>query len=172
MQITTTLAALRKHGACIYGYNKLVSSLKGIPFDPDRETYIRFASKEIIPLSYILQSNGLDDALWALRASNASDRDMRLYAVWFARQGEHLLIDQRSKNAINVAEMFANGLCSREELAAAWAAAWAAASDAARAARAAARAAAWAAAWAAAGKAQSEMFLLMCEGKAPWQISK
>ncbi|MCA8249228.1 hypothetical protein LGN12_18875 [Burkholderia multivorans] len=179
-RFTVTLAALRKAGACYGGYNKLVRSLQGQPFtdeDADRESYIRFRHDAKIPLLDILKSNGLDDALWSLRCVSGADRDIRLFAVWCARQVEHLMQDQRSKDALDVAERFANGDSSDEELAAAWAAARAAAWAAARvaawaAAGAAARAAAWAAAWAAAREAQAEMFKRMCLGTAPWQQEK
>ena len=156
--VTTTLKALREHNACVEGYNKLVCHLSGEEYDEEKTSHIRFHYDKEINILTILESNGLDDALWALRASNASDRDMRLYAVWCARQVEHLMEDQRSKDALEAAERFANGNATVEELYAARAAAWAAA-------RAAARAAAWAAAWA----AQKEMFIKMCNGNAPWQ---
>ncbi|WP_309601199.1 hypothetical protein [Burkholderia multivorans] len=187
-RFTVTLAALRKAGACYDGYNKLVRSLKGQPFtdeDAGRESYIRFRHDADIPLLDILKSNGLDDALWSLRCVSGADRDIRLFAVWCARQVEHLMEDHRSKDALNVAERFANGNASDEELAAAWVAARDAARDAAwAAARAAAwyaaRDAAWAAAWAAAWyaawdaarEAQAEMFERMCLGTAPWQQEK
>ncbi|SAJ96651.1 hypothetical protein UA18_02415 [Burkholderia multivorans] len=164
-RFTVTLAALRKAGACYNGYNKLVRSLQGQPFtdeDERRGSYIRFRHDAEIPLLDILKSNGLDDALWSLRCVSGADRDIRLFAVWCARQVEHLMQDQRSKDALDVAERFANGDASDEELAAARAAAgdaagdaaWAAAGDAAGAAAwAAAGDAAGAAAWAAAGDA-------------------
>jgi hypothetical protein len=76
-----------------------------------------------------------------------------LFAVFCVRSVEHLLTDQRSKNAIEVAERFVNGDATDEELAAAYAtayaAAYAAASSAARSADAAARSAALSAARAA-----------------------
>ncbi|MBU9391801.1 hypothetical protein KTE71_30370 [Burkholderia multivorans] len=179
-RFTVTLDALRKAGACYEGYNKLVRSLHGQPFteeDEDRNSYIHFKHDAEIPLLDILKSNGLDDALWALRCVSGADRDLRLFAVWCARQVEHLMEDQRSKDALNVAERFANGDASDEELAAArdaaraaaWDAAWAAAWAAARAA---ARDAAGDAAWAAARDAQTEMFKRMCLGTAPWQQGK
>ena len=71
-----------------------------------------------------------------------TDRELRLFAVWCARQVQHLLTDPRSVSAIDVAERYANGEATDEELAAAGDEAWAAAWDAAWAA---ARAAAWAA---------------------------
>lgn len=131
-----TLADLRREGACISGYNKVVRAVQGRVFseeDGDRESYIRFRHEEPISLVAILQSNGLDDALWALRCVPNVDRDARLFAVWCARQVEHLMTDQRSKDALDVSERFANGEATEEERAAAGAAAGAAA-----------RAAAWA----------------------------
>ncbi|MCO1461185.1 hypothetical protein L0Y93_06055 [Burkholderia multivorans] len=197
-RFTVTLAALRKAGACYDGYNKLVRSLQGQPFteeDEDRNSYIHFKHDAEIPLLDILKSNGLDDAIWTLRCVSGADRDIRLFAVWCARQVEHLMRDQRSKDALDVAERFANGEATEEERAAAWAAAraaawaatwdaagaawaaaWAATWDAAgaawAAARAAARAAAGDAAWKASRAAQAEMFKCMCLGTAPWQQVK
>ena len=166
-----TLKSLRDAGTCTEGYNKVVRALQGKPFTADdahRETYIRFAHKEPIPIVDILKSNGLDDALWALRCVKGHDRDLRLYAVWCARQVEHLMTDQRSKDALGVAERHANGLATDEELDAARDAAWAARA-AAWADWAAARAA-WAAERDAIREAQSEMLVKMCNGEAPWQV--
>ena len=156
-----TLPALRKAGACVDGYNRLVRTLQGNEFndaDAGRETYIRFAHKAPISILAIIESNGLDDALWALRCieNSNTDRDVRLFAVWCGRQVSHLLTDPRSTNALDVAERHANGQATDTELDAARDAARAAARDAAwDAAWAAARAAAWAAAWDAAWDAAS-----------------
>ncbi|CAJ5913042.1 putative bacteriophage protein [Burkholderia pseudomallei] len=199
-RFSVTLAALRKSGACYEGYNKLVRSIQGKAFsaeDADRNSYIPFKHDAEIPLLDILKSNGFDDALWTLRCISDADRDLRLFAIWCARQVEHLMQDQRSKDALNVAERFANGEATDEERAAARDAARGAAGAAARAAardaawataRAAAWATAWGAAWAAAGgaagaaaraaaraaalDAQKEMFERMCLGTAPWQQAK
>ena len=103
-----------------------------------------------IDITTILDSNGLEDALWCLRAVDGHAREMRLYAVWCARQVQSQLEDQRSSTALDVAERHANGAASNGELAAARDAAYAAAGAAyaaADAAYAAARAAAWDAAW-------------------------
>ena len=109
-----------------------------------------------------------DWLLWILTAIEApvNGKTERLFAIWCARSTPMhdgsttgaLLTDSRSIAALEVAERFAHGNASREELtaarAAAWAAARAAAEDAARAAaQDAARAAAWDAAWDAAGAA-------------------
>jgi hypothetical protein len=92
--------------------------------------------------------------LWvATRPGVLTDRELRLFAVWSARQVQHLMTDPRSVAALDVAERHANGEATDEELAAARAAAgaaWAAAGEAAGAAWKAARAAAWEAAWEAA----------------------
>ena len=72
-----------------------------------------------------------------------NENTLRLFACWCVRQVWHLLTDERSRRAVEVAELFANGKATQEELDAAWdaagdaayAAAWAAARDAARAAQ-------------------------------------
>jgi hypothetical protein len=81
------------------------------------------------------------DIIWLLcRNEFMSEKDMRLFAVWCAREALRLSEnpDKRSIEACNVAERFANGEATRNELDAAWAAAgaaaWAAAGAAARAA--------------------------------------
>jgi hypothetical protein len=99
------------------------------------------------------------DRLWVLmRTDFVSEKLIRLFSVWCARQVQHLMKDERSIKALDVSESFANGIATTDDLAAARAAAWAAASDAAwDAAWAAASDAAWAAAsdaaWAAASDA-------------------
>jgi hypothetical protein len=83
--------------------------------------------------------------LWAIAEFDlVDDKKHRLFACWCARHTPvgngktnwDLLTDERSRNAVIVAERFANGEATNEELAAArdaaWAAAWAAARDAAR----------------------------------------
>lgn len=102
-----------------------------------------------IDIATILDSNGLDDALWCLRAVDGRDREIRLYAVWCARQVQHLMADKRSINALDVAVRHANGTATDDELAAARDDALAAALAAARDddARESARASAWAASW-------------------------
>ena len=123
--MNTTLNKIRSKSPCADGWAKLLKHL-GKPQADD----------EPLSLITILDSNGLDDALWCLQAVDGHDREIRLYAVWCARQVQHLMTDKRSLDAIDVAERFANGLATENELDIAWAAA-----------RAAARAAAGDAAW-------------------------
>jgi hypothetical protein len=86
--------------------------------------------------------------IWiATREGVLTDVELRRFAVWSARQVQHLMTDERSVNALDVAERYADGAATDEELAAAAyaaraAAAHAAANAAAYAAYAAARAAA------------------------------
>ena len=141
----TTLNKIRDHSPCRDGWEKLLKHLGKTKADD-----------EPLSLLTILDSNGLDDALWCLRAVDGYEKDIRLYAVWCARQVQHLMTDQRSLDALDVAEKYAHGQATHEELtaandvarAAAWDAARAAALDAANdAAWGTARAAAWDEAW-------------------------
>ena len=134
--IYTTLNKIRAHGPCSDGWAKLLRHLDKTQADD-----------EPLALATILDSNGLDDALWCLRAVDGHEREMRLYAVWCARQVQSLMTDSRSVAALDVAERHANGQATDEELDAASAAAWAAT-----------RAAASAAASAAAQEAQTAEF--------------
>ena len=153
MSATTTLNAIRAHGPCAKGWTKLLAHLGKTAADD-----------EPLSLLTILDSNGIDDALWCLRAMPEHDRHWRLYAVWCARRVQHLMTDPRSVAALDVAERNAAGDATDAALYAACAAAGdagAAARDAQAAAVHAARAAAgaaagaatWAATWAAAGAA-------------------
>lgn len=73
-----------------------------------------------------------------------NDKSARLYECWCVRHVWNLLTDERSRNAVIVAEKYANGEATDKDLAAACAAACAAAWDAAwDATCAAARDAAW-----------------------------
>jgi hypothetical protein len=139
----TTLNRIRKHNPCKEGWSKLL-------------TYLGKTSADDKPLEIatIVESNGLADALWCLRAVEGEDRKIRLFAVWCARRVQHLMTDPRSLKALDVAEAYANGTATLEELRLAWDEARdAAANAAAYAAGAVAGAVAWAAARDAAGAA-------------------
>lgn len=88
------------------------------------------ADDEPLTLLYILESNGINNAIWALCGVDECP-EIRLFAVRCVRQVQHLLTDPRSLNALDVAELYAIGEASDKELDAAWAAA----GDAARAAK-------------------------------------
>ena len=139
--ICTTLNRIREHDPCVEGWKKLLRHLGKTEADD-----------EPLPFSVIVESNGIKDALWACRTVPEHDREWRLFAVWCARQVQHLMTNQRSHDAINVAERFALGAATKNELDAARDAAWSAVRDAARdvawsAAWSAALAAAWDVAW-------------------------
>ena len=129
---TTTLNRIRDHHPCVSGWAKLLAGLGKTQADD-----------EPLPYADILRINGLADALWACRCEPDRAREWRLFAVACARQVQHLMTDERSITALDVAERFANGEVTADELAVARRAAYAA--YAAYAADAAAYAAAYAA---------------------------
>lgn len=138
--LTTTLNRIRAHHPCEVGWTKLLKGLgKTAPDD------------EVLPFSLIVEINGIDDALWCCRAEPQHDREWRLFAVWCARQVQHLVTDPRSVAALDVAERHARGEATDEELATARDAAWDADWDLAETA---AREPAWEAAWVAGEAAQ------------------
>jgi hypothetical protein len=119
----TTLNQIRAHSPCQDGWTKLLRGLGKTAADD-----------EPLWIDTILDYNGLDDALWCLRAVEGYDREIRLFAVWCARRVQHLMTDPRSVEALDVAERHARGEASDKELKAARslaAAAWAAAGRAA-----------------------------------------
>ena len=109
----TTLKRIKEHEPCPDGWKKLLTHLGKTKADD-----------EVLPFSVIVESNGLDDALWCCRAGPDYDKEWRLFAVWCARQVQHLMTNQRSIDALDVAERFAAGEATEEELSAAGAAAW------------------------------------------------
>jgi len=167
VKLTTTYQLLRQYDACDGRYDHGKGKLK------------ERGHRGAIPLSLILEVNGLDDALWALvavpKAQKATrDRRARLFACACAERVLPLYEakypeDNRVRSSIECARLFANGEATADKLAAARDAAWAAARAAARdaawaAARAAARDAAWAAAWAAERSWQAERLAWYLDG--------
>jgi len=120
----TTLAKIRAASPCPDGWEKLLRHLGKTKADD-----------EPLSLEVVLDSNGLPDATWCLRAVDGYNREKRLFAVWCVRQVQHLMPDKRSIDALDVAERFANGEATIDELVAARdAAAYAADHDTANAA--------------------------------------
>ena len=140
MMLYTTLKDIKAQHPCAVGWSKLLKSLNKTKED-----------NELLSFLSILKSNGLNDALWCLRALKDNDRAARLYAIWCARQVEHLDLTGVSRNINNISEQYANGNATFQELEAAW--------EAAGAAARAAVAAAWEAAGAAAREAQKQEFI-------------
>ena len=116
----TTLNKIRACAPCTSGWTKLLKNLGKT--GPDDEP---------LAITTVLDSNGLDDALWCLRAVDGHQKEMRLFAVDCARSVRHSTKDSRIIAAIDVAERHAYGLATDEELLAAKDAASSAASYAA-----------------------------------------
>ena len=137
--LTTTLNRIWDCSPCEDGWEQGLAAAGKLQGDDDPITY-----------AAIIDAVGLENALWCCRAEPQYTNIWRRYAVWRAKQVQHLMTDDRSVAALEVAERHAEGLATDDELAAAIAAAIAAAEasaeardwDAASAAQAAASAAA------------------------------
>jgi hypothetical protein len=144
MKLTTTLNKIRACSPCTSGWQTLLKHV-GKDFNPDAE----------INLLTILQSNGVVDMLWTLRATDQdSKRIASQLAIEFAEQALPIFEkrrpdDARPRKAIQAARDYLDGKISLEELQACQSHADAAADAAAAYAAAAAAAAADAAAYAA-----------------------
>ena len=141
--LNTTFAKLHEAEACTEGYAKLARSLGGVN---------KYGKNTPIPLDKIIESNGLQDTIWTLRATIESAENLLIeFACCCAEHVLHIYEekypeDKRPRKAIEAARVCITDKSPKAAAAraAAWAAAWAAW---------AARAAAWAAAWDAAGDA-------------------
>ena len=147
--LQVTFNTLKSYHACQDGYVRLSKSLGGDEI---------YGLDTLINVLTILERNGLEDAIWALRATlQSSDKVCRLFAADCAESVLHIFEekypdDMRPRNAIQAARDFANGLIGIDELKDAASAAMAAsAANAAWAARGAS--AAWAASAASAASA-------------------
>jgi hypothetical protein len=169
MKYTTTLKQLRDSGACADRYNHLKKAGK-------------YNDESIIHLSEILEHNGLEDAIWALRSVVGVDieRDARLFACDCAAQSlKYFEVkypdDKRPRKSIQAARRYAKKPTSinKSSMDAARDAARAAA-DAARDAARAAADAAWDAAWAAADAAWDAAWAAAAEDAAEeaWAAAK
>ncbi|NJN35895.1 MAG: hypothetical protein HC794_01170 [Nitrospiraceae bacterium] len=107
MKVTTTLKAIRKHNPCRAGWSQLLEHLDKTKADDTP-----------LALETVLDSNGLADALWCLRALGAEHHGwIRHYVVDCAERVKHLVTDERSIKALRIARLYADGRASDEDLA-------------------------------------------------------
>jgi hypothetical protein len=105
--IYTTLRRIMDEEPCEDSWKKLLKHLgKTVPDDDQ------------LSLLTILDSNGLEDALWSLRCTDVSDSDTRLLACDFAERALRFVPDgeDRPRLAIEAARAHASGEISDEEL--------------------------------------------------------
>ena len=119
---TTTLAAIRAASPCESGWKKLLAALGKTKAD-----------SEPLDLLTVLNSNGLDDALWVMSFAMPDARLARHFQAWCAEQVLHIFEavrpdDRRVRDQI---EMLRRDDATEAERDAAWASAM----DAAEAAR-------------------------------------
>ena len=139
---TTTLAAIRAASPCESGWKKLLAALGKTKAD-----------SEPLDLLTVLNSNGLDDALWVMSFAMPDARLARHFQAWCAEQVLHIFEavrpdDRRVRDQIEMLRRDDATKAERDAARTAWDAAIATAMDAAMAtAWDAAMATAWDAAW-------------------------
>lgn len=108
--LTTTLNKIRSHKPCALEWEMLLTSLGKTKADD-----------EPLLIETILESNGIDDALWSLCTVDGYQNAMRLYACFYTRSllpkfEAKYPNDMRPRQAIETAERFAHGEAAKEEL--------------------------------------------------------
>ena len=110
----TTFKKLRAAGACRDRYRHLRNGMGKA-----------FGDNTPLPLFRICELNGCDDALWVPDSIITADDlpiRQRLFAVACCQDVLHMMKDERSRNAVKVAHLFAHGEATEKELVAAWSA--------------------------------------------------
>ena len=122
---TTTLNRIREKSPCQDGWTKLLAHIGKTKADD-----------EPLDLITVLDSNGLEDALWVLSYAMPDDRLARHFQAWAAEQVLHLFEENRpnDKRVREQIAMLRNDKATPDERDAARAEAWDAARAAARAA--------------------------------------
>ena len=134
MIATTTLNKIRAFHPCEDGWKKLLAHHGKTKADDN-----------VITLKTVLESHGIDDALWTLRASDAPEATMRAHACWCALTVAHLWdMPVIVREYLETQDESKRAAARAAAWDAAWDAAWAATQDAA---------------WDAAQKIQSDQFV-------------
>jgi len=106
--LTTTLNEIKDYSPCAEGWTKLLRSLDKTKADDDP-----------LDIIYILESNGIEDAIWCLRCFNYKD-----YCLFLADVAESVLPlseakhpgDQRPRETIEIIRAYKRGEVTKEEL--------------------------------------------------------
>ncbi len=96
------LEDIKSHKPCVDGWKKLIRSLDG-------------RTEGDVSLSHILDSNGIEDAVWCLRA--LPYRDQCLFKADVAELAVHLCDDPRPQQAIDAIRQWHKGEINDQELA-------------------------------------------------------
>src|SRR3970282_1940001 len=106
-QPTTTLTKIKAAGPCVGRWRRTLRKAGGLR---------KYGADTPITIRQIVDAMGVDDALWCLRTMPEYDWKWRLLAVRYARRIQYLIGDARSIHAMDVAERYAGGLATDEDL--------------------------------------------------------
>lgn len=102
----TTLNAIRAQSPCKDGWKNLLAYLGKSKADD-----------EPLSLATILEANGIEHAIWALRAVEGINDLTLLFAVRCVREHcQHMLTDRRWLDALDLEELSAVGVATEEDL--------------------------------------------------------
>lgn len=102
----TTLSKIRSNYPCTEGWKNLLASL-------GKST----ADDEPLSLATILEANGVDEAIWALRAVEGIDELSLLFSVRCIREHcQHMITDKVSLDTIDIVELYPTRETTRDYL--------------------------------------------------------
>jgi hypothetical protein len=101
----TTLNKIRACSPCEDGWVKLLKYLGKTCGDD-----------ELLSIETIIDSNGLNDALWCLKCVDDKPKDIRLFPIFCIKRVEHLIQNKKSIKCLDVTEKYINGLETIKEL--------------------------------------------------------
>jgi hypothetical protein len=107
MPVMITLNKIRAVSPCVAGWEKVLKAHKYLGMDTE------------FPLSSVLYSNNLYDTLWCFYVLPEHIEIPKRFALWCARDVQHLITDEICINVLDVAERYLDGNATGEELEAA-----------------------------------------------------
>jgi hypothetical protein len=107
MPVMITLNKIRAVSPCVAGWEKVLKAHKYLGMDTE------------FPLSSVLYSNNLYDTLWCFYVLPEHIEIPKRFALWCARDVQHLITDEICINVLDVAERYLDGNATGEELKAA-----------------------------------------------------
>ena len=109
--IKLTLDDIRKYNPCVTGYNTLVYALHGKVYNQSKNLYherTELQYDEEFGLEFIIESNGIKDAIWAMRCLPAYEKTFKHFMIDVVRLQRNKLSESQLQ-MLDDADLFIDG---------------------------------------------------------------